>query len=84
MGTAVFGSSFLAGVRYLFGTWLPSWYQVVRHPVGCPALAAAHALAAAFALAAVLAPPPLLLLVLGWRLLCNKCLIALAPWPDGA
>jgi hypothetical protein len=27
-GTAVFGSSFLAAVRWLFGVWLPSAHQV--------------------------------------------------------
>ena len=27
-GAAVFGSSFLATVRWLFGVWLPSWHQV--------------------------------------------------------
>jgi hypothetical protein len=31
-GTAVFGSSFLAAVRWLFGVWLPSAHQVLRHP----------------------------------------------------
>ncbi|KAL4427710.1 hypothetical protein ABPG75_001799 [Micractinium tetrahymenae] len=32
-GTAVFGSSFLAAVRWMFGVWLPSAQQVLMHPV---------------------------------------------------
>ncbi|PSC75010.1 Nuclear envelope integral membrane 1 isoform A [Micractinium conductrix] len=32
-GTALFGSSFLASMRWLFGTWLPSAHQLLRHPV---------------------------------------------------
>ena len=33
LGTALFGSSFLGAVRYLFGTWLPSTAQLIRSPV---------------------------------------------------
>jgi hypothetical protein len=32
-GTAVFGSSFLATMRWLFGVWLPSANQVLHHPL---------------------------------------------------
>ncbi|KAI7842677.1 hypothetical protein COHA_003608 [Chlorella ohadii] len=32
-GTAVFGSSFLATMRWLFGVWLPSAHQVLHHPL---------------------------------------------------
>ena len=32
-GAALFGSSFLGAVRYMFGTWLPSWSQMLRSPV---------------------------------------------------
>ncbi|KAL4444614.1 hypothetical protein ABPG77_002431 [Micractinium sp. CCAP 211/92] len=32
-GAAVFGSSFLAAVRWMFGVWLPSAHQVMTHPV---------------------------------------------------
>ncbi|KAI3429490.1 hypothetical protein D9Q98_005579 [Chlorella vulgaris] len=31
-GSAVFGSTFLAAMRWLFGVWLPSLHQVLRHP----------------------------------------------------
>lgn len=33
VGTALFGSSLLGAVRYLFGTWLPSASQLARSPV---------------------------------------------------
>jgi len=29
-GTAIFGSSFLASMRWLFGVWLPSLHQASR------------------------------------------------------
>lgn len=39
-GTALFGSSFVAGVRWLFGAWVPSLHQVLLHPAAQAYLAA--------------------------------------------
>ena len=43
-GAALFGSSFLATVRWLFGVWLPSWHQVGDAATGAASSSGIHCL----------------------------------------